>query len=318
VNVLITSASRKVGLVRAFQEALAAEGGGAVVAVDTSPLSAALYAADRHFLVPGSARPEFQDLLLEICGRERVRLVVPTRDEELPIFASNRGRFADAGVVVAVPGAEVIRTCQDKVLFLDACARAGLLTPARIDPDSPRFPLFVKPRFGKGSRLAFRADHPGDLALALARTPEPIVQEFVDAPEYTVDLFADLEGKVLSVVPRERMVVLAGESFVGRTVKSPPVIEAASRLAHALGLVGHNTIQCFFDGARVLFIEVNPRYGGAAHLSFAAGAPSPRFLVRLLEGRAVERAVDDFRDGLVMLRYTEDLFLDRNQLAVGP
>jgi len=317
VNVLITSASRKVGLVRAFQEALAAEGGGSVVAVDTNPLSAALYVAERRHLVPASVRPEFVEVLLGICRREQVRLLVPTRDEELPVFAASREAFAEADVFVAVPALEVVRTCQDKERFLAACAAAGLSVPERIDPAAPRFPLFVKPRFGKGSRFTFRADDPGGLAFALARVPEPIVQEFVDVPEYTVDLFADLNGRVLSVVPRQRVVVLGGESFVGRTVKSPPVIAAAIRLAEALGLAGHNTIQCFFDGERVLFIEVNPRYGGAAHLSFAAGAPTPRFLVRLLEGRSVERSVDDFRDGLVMLRYTQDLYLEPGQLAGG-
>ena len=39
MNVLITSASRKVWLVRAFQRAVEAEGGGLVIAVDASPYS---------------------------------------------------------------------------------------------------------------------------------------------------------------------------------------------------------------------------------------------------------------------------------------
>ena len=46
MNVLVTSASRKVGLVRAFKRATAAVGDGRVVAVDISPLAAALYEAD--------------------------------------------------------------------------------------------------------------------------------------------------------------------------------------------------------------------------------------------------------------------------------
>ncbi len=317
MRVLVTSASRKVGLVRAFRDALSAEGGGAVLAADASPLSAALYVADGHVLLPRSTHPEFLDFLVDYCRREAVRLVVPTRDEELPIFAAHRERFTEVGTVMLVPSPEVVRVCQDKAAFLDACEAAGLATPRRVDFSIPglRFPLFVKPRFGKGSRLTFRADDARDLDLALGKVPDPIVQELVEAPEFTIDLFADLDGRVLSVVPRERMLVLGGESFISRTVKSVPLIEAAIRLARELGLTGHNTIQCFLDGARIPFIEVNPRFGGAAALSFAAGAPSPRFLVRLLQGKTVARAVDDFRDGLVMLRYTEDLFLEPGRLG---
>ena len=54
MNVLITSASRKVGLVKAFQQALTEQGGGSVIAVDLSPLSPALYVADEHYLVTKS------------------------------------------------------------------------------------------------------------------------------------------------------------------------------------------------------------------------------------------------------------------------
>jgi len=157
---------------------------------------------------------------------------VPTRDEELPIFAEHRDRFARAGarVMVAPPG--VIATCQDKIRFLDACASAGVATPARVEPaGTAAYPLFVKPRFGKGGRGARRVDGPEELAHALRRFPDAVVQEFVEAAEFTVDLFADFEGRVLSAVPRERVVVFGGESFVSRVVKSPEIVAAATRLS---------------------------------------------------------------------------------------
>ena len=102
VNVLITSASRKVSLVRAFQSALARHGGGDVIAVDTSPFSPALYVADRHFLVAPSAKPDFLEEFLQLCRRESVGLVVPTRDEELPLFAAMRDRLEIVGPLMVV------------------------------------------------------------------------------------------------------------------------------------------------------------------------------------------------------------------------
>ncbi len=119
----------------------------------------------------------------------------------------------------------------------------------------------------------------------------------------------DFSGQVISAVPRERLYVFGGESFVSKTAKHPILIEESVRLAINLDLVGHNTIQAFFAEDTVKFIEVNPRFGGAAHLGFVAGAPSPLFLIKLMKGDTLEARVGDFQENLVMMRYTEDLFL---------
>ena len=313
MNVLITSASRKVALVRAFRAALAREGGGRVVAADVSPLSAALYEADQGVLVPRSDDPSFVPALLDLCTRHDVRLLVPTRDEELPIFAGARERFAAAGVAVMVAAPETIRRCQDKLAFLEFCEGHGFAVPRRLDREAARreLPVFARPRVGKGAAGAVQVS---TLAALETLAGDVILQDLVALPEFTIDLFADLAGRVISVVPRERVRIVAGESYVSRTARIPALIDAGSRLASALGLIGHNTIQCFFDGAAPLFIEVNPRYGGAAQLGFEAGADTPWFLVRLAMGRPVDPCVGEFEDGLVMLRYTQDLFRTQAEL----
>ncbi len=317
MNVLITSASRKVSLVEAFKKALAEEGEGHVIAVDVSPTAPALYRADRHFLVPRTDDPSFLRELSSLCEREAVGLVVPTRDEELPVFAHARSRFEAHGVRVMVADPETIDICQDKLRFADFCAKAGLGTPDLRDRENPGpFPVFVKPRHGKGGRGASVARNPEELAGVLsALGGDAVIQEYLQSVEYTVDLFADFSGNVVSVVPRERILVVGGESYVSRTVRNPQIRDEAMRLAKALHLVGHNTIQCFLHAGRVKFIEVNARFGGAAALGFAAGAPTPRFLVRLLAGKEVPPQIDGFRDNLYMLRYTEDLFMDAGDLA---
>ncbi|MBF0538924.1 MAG: ATP-grasp domain-containing protein [Nitrospirae bacterium] len=314
MNVLITSASRKVSLVNAFKDALRAEGGGMVVAVDVSALSAALYVADEHCLVPADADPGFIPRILEICKDYEVGLLIPTRDEELPIFAQHRERFADVGVTVMVSSPLTVRTCQDKWLFYEFCRGHGFSMPQLYGADAVDrdidYPLFAKPRVGKGGRGVFLISSRVEHRRVLQETPYMLIQEFVRAQEYTIDLFADFNGRVISIVPRQRIVVLGGESFVGRTCKNPQLIEEAERLAVTLNLRGHNTLQCFLDGGCVKFIEVNPRFGGGAALGFAAGANSPLFLVRLLKGLTVAPVIGEFKDNYYMLRYTQEMFTD--------
>ncbi len=321
-NVLITSASRKVLLVRAFALALARTGGGRVIAADISPLAAALYAADAARLIPRSDDTGFIDALLEVCAADGIGLLVPTRDEELPVLAAARDRFAAAGTVVLVSSPDAVDACRDKARFDARVRSAGLETPTIFaDPAAVRFPAFVKPRQGKGGRGATRVDDAAELAAALEAIVtlggEPVIQAFVDAPEFTVDVFIDFEGVPISCVPRERIAVVGGESWVGRTVRDPDLVAAALQLCGAIGLVGHLTVQAFRTPDSISFIEINPRYGGAADLGFEAGAPTPEFAIRAAHGERLEPQLDAYEAGLVMLRHTADLFVREVDL-IGP
>ena len=318
MNVLITSASRKVGLIKAFQYALRKEGGGSVIAVDMNRRSAALYCADHSYIVPSSTNAGFFDTISGICHKHEVKIIIPTRDEELPVFANEREHFEKAGIKVMVSNPETISTCQDKKRFIDFCIKKGFTVPKTFDlneisPDTG-FPLFMRERFGKGSKNAFCVTNFHEFEYLKTHMEDPVIQQFIDAPEYTVDLFADFSGRIISVVPRERLTIVGGESFIAITRKKKDIIEETIRLARALNIVGHATIQCFHHEGRVKFIEVNPRYGGGANLSFAAGACTPAFLIRLLSNKVVDPCIGDFKDNFMMLRYTRDIFVSDEEM----
>ena len=93
-NVLVTAGSRRVPLVQSFRTALRSLGlPGVVIVTDVNPLSPAVHVADRAYRVPMSSDPTYIEEILAICDAERVRLVVPTIDDELPVFATAREAF---------------------------------------------------------------------------------------------------------------------------------------------------------------------------------------------------------------------------------
>ena len=153
MNVLITSASRKVGLIEAFKKALAREGGGKVFGADINPLSPSFYFSDGCFLSPRDSDPLFAAKLLEFCQKNQIKLVVPTRDEELLLFAKHRDKFENNGIKIMICAAETLNICADKLKFAEFCQNNSLLVPrvyslGEIRQKKEEFPLFIYDRFG--------------------------------------------------------------------------------------------------------------------------------------------------------------------------
>src|SRR3990167_3143388 len=311
MNILITSAARKVTLVQAFQKALKDEGlDGFVVAADMSPNSPALkFATVSVLLPPTEHEEEYNKALLSVCGNHSIDLIIPTRDEELPFYAHHKHEYLKLGIWIAVPDEACVSLCQDKIAFAEFCEANGVEIPKRIH-DITGLPIFIRARYGWGGGMARRADTMAEVAILKRKWGDCLVQENIDALEYTVDVFSDSRANVLSVIPRQRIKVVAGESVVGRTEKNADIIRECQRLAGILKLQFHSIIQCFYDNRVVKFIEVNPRYGGASNLSFQAGGESPRWLIQLVTGREVTAPpVGEFLDNLTMLRYSQDIFI---------
>lgn len=315
-HILITSASRKVSLVRNFKKTLGSNG--KIWAADINIESPALYFADEYLIVPRSDNPKFIDFIINFCKKQEIKLIIPTRDEELLLFSKNKCLFDEIDVKLMVSDVESIEICQDKERFIKFCKKHGFGIPKTYDNvksiSDNDFPLFLKPIVGKSGVDTFRVESFDELNEILSKDNDFIIQECVEAPEYTIDLFADFDGKVISAVPRQRVNVWGGESLVTKTVKNMQIIDETVRLAEKLKLKGHNTIQCFFDGVNIKFIEINPRFGGAASISFEAGSNSAEFLIKLLNGEELESNIGNFKDNLVALRFVEDYFIDEENL----
>jgi carbamoyl-phosphate synthase large subunit len=312
--VLITAGSRRVPLVRAFQRAVRAVApGSAIVVTDVNALSPSVYAADRSYEVPLSTDPGYLDAIESVCRRERIRLLVPTIDDELTLFAEAADRFAAMDVHVVVSPAATTRLCDDKYVTcreLTACGidAAESFLPTTL-PERPSFPLFIKPRVGRGGVGAFPVRNAQELAFFTGYVANPVIQSFLDGPEFTIDVLCDFRSRPIAVVPRERVVVRAGVVDRGRTVAQPALIQLALTCARAFPFVGAVNIQCRIVDGRPIVFEINPRFSGGIPLTIAAGADFPRWLVELALGHDVPSKVGRFFDDVWMTNYEASMFI---------
>jgi carbamoyl-phosphate synthase large subunit len=145
----------------------------------------------------------------------------------------------------------------------------------------------------------------------LGYVADPVVQEYLAGPEFTIDLMCDFSGRPLSIVPRERVVIRSGVIDRGRTVNDQALIDLAVACSRALQFAGPINIQCRVVDGRPTVFEINPRFSGGIPLTIAAGADFPRMLLQLALGRRVEPSIGSFKSDLWMTSYESSVFLDR-------
>ncbi len=321
INVLITAASRRVPLVRAFRTAVEKFGKGRVVTTDINPLSPALYFGHKHHIVPLTTDRYYIPIIESICDAEDVNLIIPTIDDELPIFGRALQRFDQLGIPVAVSSEKTSNTCNDKYEMYRFCQANGIETPktrlaGEVDFAELKYPVYVKPRFGRGSVNVFAVNNEVQLRLFLNYVPDAIVQDNLAGTEFTIDVLADFNGRIISIVPRERLVIRAGVSDRGVTRRNEQIMAFALNVAERLQIVGPANIQCKSDGQNVSLIEVNPRFSGGIPLTIASGADFAAWLVQLAAGVDVRSQMGKFQDGLTMMSFEESIFANEADLKV--
>ncbi|MBU0639879.1 MAG: ATP-grasp domain-containing protein [Planctomycetes bacterium] len=319
LTVLFTCVGRRIELVQAFRAAARRLGVKLrTVAVDSVPTAPGLFCVDTPVVVPPVSDPGYIDAVADVARRYQANVLVPTIDTDLRALADHRDAFAADGCLPLIAEPHVIHICRDKIETFRFLRQHGMDTPVTYTPEevtafeSHTFPYFLKPRYGSASVWVHKINDQLDLDYYLQRVHEPIVQEFVDGVEHTLDAYVGLTGTVRCVVPRARREVRSGEVSKGVAVKNPEIMQAGKRVVEALGpsVRGVVTLQCIVTAERrIRFIEINPRFGGGAPLAIAAGADFPAWLLQELRGEQPKIEFDGFRHGLSMLRYDWSVFV---------
>jgi len=318
-TVLVSSAGRRVELLRSFREALHdLDLNGRVIATDRSWYSSARHSADAGFEVPACTDRAFVPRMVELCVEQQVDLVVPTIDPELPVLAAASSELAAVGTTVAVSAPAVVAIAADKVATHEwlvandlPTVRQTTLASVRDDPDAWPFPLVVKPRFGSAAHGVTIVSDTTELEVA-ARVGDVVVETVAAGTEYTIDVLVDRAGARVCAVPRRRLEVRAGEVAKAVTVRSASLEQLAVEVCDALpDPFGALTIQVFVDDRtdQLAIIELNARFGGGFPLSREAGADFPRWILEDLVGLPSTASADGWRAGVVMLRYDAAVFV---------
>jgi carbamoyl-phosphate synthase large subunit len=283
-----------------------------LIAGDASTYSAGFAFADRAYVLPFGASPEFPDAVRRIVRRERPDFLIPLVDEEIPVVHQLRQEERWDRLRVVAPVAQFCSDCLDKwQMFLELTAAGLPVAPTWLAnaAEEAQYPAVAKPRTGRGSRgLAF-LEGPNDLASYLAKASEPperyLVQKRIVGREFTTSVVVALGGPTLAVVPKE-VVVKKGITQVGVTRNVPEIDTLCRAIQEKLRADGPFNVQLVLDEARVPYVfEINPRYSTTVALTLNAGIDEVAVVIQRALGESVGEL--RFTADLVMIRYGSQL-----------
>ena len=284
-----------------------------IIGTDISSLSLGLYSVDQAYLVPKVSDSGYVQALLDICKKEKAKIVIPGSEAELLVISKKRDKFIKEGILPLINNHRVISICLDKWQTFQFLEKQGFKIPQSYIPKDSRdikkglkYPVVIKPYVGGGgSRGVFIAQNPKELKFFIdylfKQDVSVIVQEYIGSPEeeYTVGVLHSLDGQLLGSFALKRLV--KGALSIKQAIKDyrkdatytistgisqgtaddfPEIRAFCEKVANTLGSTGPLNIQCRKDGQDIYIFEINPRFSGTTSMRALCGYNEPETLVR--------------------------------------
>ncbi len=284
-----------------------------VIAVDMSDFSSGFYLADKAYVVPPGNSINFLIELQKICEIEHVDAVISVVDEELSKVSS----LEQLGIKVLQPRLPFINFCLDKLYCMQSLHKVGLSVPetwlVSNLPQDVCYPLFIKPRVGRGSRGCGRVDSMEQLSNFLRESSylpnQLIAQKCISGEEYTVSVVAWRDGNVQAVVPK-KIVSKIGVTKIAITKINKNIENLCIKIQNEYKADGPFNVQLIVDEHGIPWaFEINPRFSTSTTLTKAAGIDEVGGLLAQAFFGKSEHSFGDWKENIVLVRQTVDHFI---------
>lgn len=314
MNFLVLAAGTRNKVVQYFKKTF--DGVGTVVATDASELGPAIYDADKYYIVPAITEPGYIDLILDICKKEKIDGVLSLIDPELSLLAENEKRFKEIGTTVIGSSYELCEMALDKFQMYHwlvehnyNCARSWMDKEEfymAVEAGEVTFPVFVKPARGSASISISKVYDKETVDLLFSHEDGLMVQEFLNGQEIGADVYIDMiSGEVVSIFTKKKIKMRAGETDKAVSFKDPELFALIERFVMEAGYRGQIDIDIFDINGQYYISEVNPRFGGGYPHAYESGCDHMKLILNNLEGRANEKNIGVYDEGVYMMKYNE-------------
>lgn len=308
-----------------------------IIAVNSDPLCLGLYREDvsKSFQVPKGSEPEYIPALFKIIEEEDVDVVIPGSDEEVTALSKNEGVFESHDVKIPVSEYGAVKIADNKYLTAKKAQESDIPSPDSyllnnvndLDKINCRFPIVLKPTYGRGSKGVKYINNQKELKPVFKKLDKDhdsaiIAQEMIPGGEGSIQLFATIfdENQNMRTTFMSRSLRTkyprGGPGVVGEPIYDEELKNNAQKLLKSIdGWYGPVNVEFKRDERdnTLKLLEINPRYWGYSYLSTAAGINFPYITAKLAVGETIEE-VHTYRTDIVTMRSNEDKVVKKSRI----
>ncbi|NLN87586.1 MAG: ATP-grasp domain-containing protein [Syntrophomonadaceae bacterium] len=313
MNILISCPGRMVETVSVLKKEFA-EAGFGVIATGNSMKIPALHAADKAYVVPSVDDVDYIPSLLEICRYNDVVAILSLLDKDVINISKAISEFRNLGTMPIMVDHLVANICCNKLNFYEFLVDHGFKCAKTFNSfenfvaahncGEIDFPVFVKPVDGEGSRRVAKCHTMNELSRFMLQNDDLIVQEFLDGPQYDIDVYIDLiSRKMISIFAKENLSMLNGISNKVVPKNDPSIFSLSEQLLEQLGAVGPMNIEMFKVNGDYYINEINPRLEASYPVAYACGVDFGQLMVNNLKGIENKANIGDYGSDVLFLKY---------------
>ena len=276
VNILVTSSSSKYLLVKCLKDAVNKINYNINIILGDSNNSVPSKYYGYNFWKMPKIEITNKEKILKYCKEKNIKIIIPTRDSELLFWSKNKNYFKKRNIFVSVSDYSIIKICLDKLKFFQFCKKNKIPTIKTLEAISENKikKYVIKERYGSSSKnIGINLTYKNSIKF-LKHLDNPICQEYIKGKEISIDAYYNKQKSLIGMVMRERNLIKFGESKISSIFKDKIIESKIKRELIKFKFFGHINIQAFIIKNKVVFIEINPRFGGASSLSIEYGLDS--------------------------------------------
>ena len=223
-----------------------------------------------HFIQINSnlEQEEYLNLISNLCNKFSIDILITVMDDELGLFLKNKERFQKYLYCLDY---NCFKVFHDKLYASLEMQKIGIPIPKIITNPFGKNKVIFRNKVGIGSNGIYIVDLEKEKFIENRFQKDKFMQEYIEGEEFTVDVLANKEGIPLLIIPRKRLEIRQGISFVCQIVKEEEIIEICKKIYSKFNIPGISNVQFIKNKSGVYFIELNPRLGGTSIASVIAG-----------------------------------------------
>ena len=318
-NILFCSAGRRVKLIKDFRNTIGDNG--KIVVVNNSKIAPALYVADKKYLVSKISDENYINEILNICEKEKIKIVCTLIDPEIQILAENSKRFEEKGIFLMVPSFKTAKICFDKYEMYKYAIDNGIRTIKTycsieaLEKDKIKFPVFVKPRNGSGSVGAKKIDNIESLKEEVKENQNLIIQEFMDGIDLDADVYVDsISKKVVSIFSKKKLESKIGGASKTISFKDEKLNMFIEDIVSKFEFKGAINIDFFYKDGEYYLSEINPRFGGGYIHAYEEGVDFINYLVNNANGIENKTEIGSYDENSIMMMYDDIVVIKEDKI----